>query len=99
MAPVLALDVLALIPVADEHPTGYDRDRFGYAADLDDDGCDTRSEVLQRDSLTPAQIDPSGCFITAGDWYSPYDAATWQDPAAIEIDHVVALKQAHDSGA
>lgn len=98
-APVLAVDALAQIAVADEHPGGYDRTRFGYAGDLDGDGCDTRSEVLQRDSLTPAQIDPVGCFVLAGDWYSPYDGLNCQDPAAVEIDHVVAFKEAHDSGA
>ena len=58
---VLALDALALVPVAKEHSGGYNRDLFGYPADADGDGCDTRSEVLQRDSLTPAQVDPSGC--------------------------------------
>ena len=94
-----ALDVLALIPVTNEHQDGYDRDRFGYPADRDGDGCDTRDEVLQRDSLTPAQVDPSGCQVIAGDWYSTYDGVTQTDPAEVQIDHVVALKEAHDSGA
>lgn len=96
---VLALDALALVPVAKEHGQGYRRDVFGYPADADGDGCDTRSEVLQRDSLTPAQVDPSGCLVIAGDWLSPYDGVTQSDPAELEIDHVVALKEAWDSGA
>jgi Protein of unknown function (DUF1524) len=96
---LLALDVLALIPVTNENQTTYDRDRFGYPADLDGDGCDTRAEVLQRDSLTPAQVDPSGCQVIAGDWYSSYDGLTHTDPAELEIDHVVALSEAWDSGA
>ena len=95
----LALDVLALIPVANEQQDGYDRDRFGYPSDLDGDGCATRAEVLIRDSLTPAQVDPAGCHVVAGDWRSVYDGLTWSDPAELEIDHVVALKEAHDSGA
>ena len=94
-----ALDVLALIPVTNEHQDGYDRERFGYPADRDGDSCDTRDEVLQRDSLTPAQVDPAGCQVIAGDWLSPYDGVTQTDPAEIQIDHVVALKEAHDSGA
>lgn len=96
---LFALDVLALIPVVNEEQAGYDRDRFGYPADRDGDGCDTRADVLQRDSLTPAQVDPSGCQVKAGDWYSSYDAITHTDPADVQIDHVVALKEAHDSGA
>lgn len=86
---LLALDVLALIPVANEEQAGYARDRFGYPADRDGDGCDTRAEVLQLDSLAPAQVDPSGCQVIAGDWYSSYDGVTHTDPAEVQIDHVV----------
>lgn len=96
---VLALDVLALIAVTNEDRTSYERDRFGYPADRDGDGCNTRAEVLQRDSLTPAQVDPFGCQVTAGDWYSSYDGAAYTDPADVQIDHVVALSEAWDSGA
>ena len=71
----LALDVLALIPVANEQQDGYDRDRFGYPSDLDGDGCATRPEVLIRDSLTSAQVDPAGCHVVAGDWRSVYDGS------------------------
>jgi len=94
-----ALEVLALIPVENEHHSGYDRELFGYPADLDGDGCDTRAEMLIRGSLTPAQVDPSGCGVVAGDWYSPYDDVTWSDPGEVQIDHVVALSEAWDSGA
>src|SRR4029077_19652970 len=73
--------------------------QFGYPADTDSDGCNTRAEVLIRDSMTPAQGDPSGCHVLAGDWHSPYDDITVSDPAEIEIDHVVPLKEAWDSGA
>jgi hypothetical protein len=94
-----ALVVLAGIPVANEHGAGYDRDLFAYGHDDDGDGCDTRAEVLVRDSLTPAQVDPVACTVVAGDWYSPYDGVTWSGPAELQIDHVVALKEAWDSGA
>mgnify|MGYP005812892151 CR=1 FL=1 len=55
--------------------------------------------MLRRDSLSPAQVDAGGCSVVAGDWYSRYDGVTWTDPAEVEIDHVVALKEAWDSGA
>jgi hypothetical protein len=91
--------VLAFITVENEEGDGYDRGLFGYPADLDGDGCETRSEVLQRDSLTPAQVDPSGCVVVAGDWHSVYDDVRWSDPGAVTIDHMVPLKEAWDSGA
>ena len=94
-----ALDVLAAIRVERERPSGYDRDLFEYGSEPDGFGCRTRAKVLIRDSLTPAQVDPVGCAVVAGDWYSRYDGLTWSDPAEVEIDHVVALKEAWDSGA
>ena len=95
----LALDVLGSIVVENEHPAGYNRALFGYPADMDGDQCDTRSEVLQRDSTTLAQVDPIGCTIVAGDWLSVYDGLVFTSPGDLEIDHVVALKEAWDSGA
>jgi hypothetical protein len=94
-----ALDVLAVLLVGNEHDGGYDRVLFPEGLDLDVDGCATRAEVLIRDSLTPAQLDPAGCHVVAGDWLSVYDGETVTDPAELEVDHVVALKEAWDSGA
>ena len=96
---LLALDVLQFVPIASEHGDGYDRDRFHAWIDADGDECDTRAEVLIDESLTFAQVDPSGCGVVAGDWYSPYDGETFSSPGDVEIDHVVALKEAWDSGA
>ncbi|MEP7114358.1 MAG: excalibur calcium-binding domain-containing protein [Ilumatobacteraceae bacterium] len=96
---LLAIDVLAFVNVENEHTGGYVRDLFDYPADLDGDGCDTRSEVLQVESITPAQVDPIGCTVVEGDWISPYDGMTSSNPGEFEIDHVVPLKEAWDSGA
>jgi hypothetical protein len=35
----------------------------------------------------------------AGDWFSVYDGVTVEDPSELDIDHVVALGEAWDSGA
>jgi len=94
-----ALDLLALIPVERETPDGYNRELFGYGTPVDDFGCRTRALVLIRDSITPAQIDRGGCAVVAGDWFSTYDGLTWSDPGEVQVDHVVALKEAWDSGA
>lgn len=94
-----ALDVLTTIPVRREVGAGYDRDLFGGWIDADGDGCNTREEVLIRDSRGFAQVDPFGCTVVAGDWVSSYDGLAWSDPSDVDIDHVVALKEAWDSGA
>jgi len=72
---------------------------FEHWRDIDGDGCDAREQVLKRDSVTLPQVDPYKCKVIAGDWVSPYDGARWSDPTDIDIDHVVALKEAWDSGA
>ena len=93
------LSVLQTIRIENERPTGYVRALFEHWIDIDGDGCDTREQVLKRDSVTLPQVDPYKCKVIAGDWVSPFDGAKWSDPTDVDIDHVVALKEAWDSGA
>lgn len=93
-------DQLAQLRVAPEAPrAGYRRELFPHWVDGDGDGCDTREEILIRQSSTPPQVDPYGCRVVAGDWTSRYDGVRTSDPAGLEVDHVVALAEAWDSGA
>ena len=94
-----AKSVLASIKVENEYKSGYRRSLFVHWSDLDGNGCDTREEVLKRDSISKPQIDPYRCYVVAGDWYSKYDGKTLSDRSDVDIDHVVALKEAWDSGA
>jgi hypothetical protein len=94
-----AIGLLQNIRVQNERGSGYVRALFEHWRDIDGDGCDSRQQVLKRDSVTLPQVDPYSCKVIAGDWVSPYDGARWSDPTDIDIDHVVALKEAWDSGA
>ena len=94
-----ALDVLATIAIAPERGAGYDRALFPHWLDVDGDGCSAREQVLKRDSVSLPQVDPIDCFVYAGDWVSRYDGVRLGDRSAVDIDHVVALKEAWDSGA
>ncbi|MFJ2541989.1 DUF1524 domain-containing protein [Microbacterium sp. NPDC087589] len=76
----------------------YNRDQFFEGADLDGDGCRTRQEVLIEETDIPATV-TGVCTVTAGQWLSYYDNVTHLDPAAVEMDHLVALKEAWVSGA
>ena len=79
------LDTLA---VAAESPrSGYDRDLFHHWDDEDRDGCDTRCEVLAAERRSN------------GTWFSLWDGYTASSTSELEIDHVVALAEAWDSGA
>jgi hypothetical protein len=90
--------MVANLPVATEVRTGYSRDLFNLWIDADGDGCNTRYEVLIAEATTAPTVG-SGCSLTGGVWYSYYDGATWTAPADIDIDHMVPLAEAWDSGA
>ncbi|MDQ5915283.1 MAG: hypothetical protein QG584_1174, partial [Pseudomonadota bacterium] len=82
--------------------TGYSRDAFGQAwADVDRNGCDTRTDIIKRDLV---DIQSSGvCTITAGTLNDPYTGTTIRyvrgGASEVDIDHVVALSNAWQTGA
>jgi hypothetical protein len=94
-----ALSVLATITVQNEYKSGYVRSLFKHWVDANSNGCNTREEVLIAESLTKAQVDAYGCKVIEGDWLSPYDNVTHTNPSELDIDHMIPLKEAWDSGA
>ena len=79
---------------------GYDRDLFPHWIDADGDGCDTRQEVLIRDSDIAVVSHPDRvCRVIDGRWWSAYDDAWTTNPAHLHIDHLVPLAEAWESGA
>ncbi len=89
---------IASIPVGTENRTGYSRDLFKHWVDADGDGCDTRAEVLIAEADTAPAVG-SGCSISGGRWYSYYEGGYQTSASALDIDHMVALAEAWDSGA
>lgn len=103
-----ALTALEALPVKGKAPkTGYKRKNFGHAwADTDRNGCDTRNDVLNRD-LTSVSHKPGthDCKVTSGDLVDPYTGkdisftAGKSTSSAVQIDHVVSLSNAWQTGA
>ncbi len=93
-----ALELLATLSVEPEVEDGYARGFFEHWIDADGDNCDTRHEVLIAESLTSVTVG-DGCSIEDGSWYSAADGDTLTNPASIDINHVVPLKEAWASGA
>ncbi|WP_295120242.1 HNH endonuclease family protein [uncultured Leifsonia sp.] len=97
---------LAALPVKGRAPaTGYDRvAKFGQAwLDVDRNGCDTRDDILARDlSGVTRRAD---CRVLSGTLADPYTGATivftrgQETSARVQIDHVVALLDAWETGA
>lgn len=86
------------LTVSKENGAGYVRSAFKMWTDDDRDGCDTRKEVLLAESKVKPKLG-TDCRVISGSWKSWYDNKTWTNPADVDIDHVVALKEAWDSGA
>lgn len=78
--------------------SSYVRSNFRQWVDADRDSCDTREEVLIAESRVRARRG-AGCRIISGKWFSPYDGRTWTNPSDVDIDHVIPLKEAWESGA
>ncbi|MFE7439473.1 HNH endonuclease family protein [Streptomyces chartreusis] len=94
------VDAVAGLPVALESRDGYDRNKFRHWNTGDDptDGCNTRAEVLLHEAVDPPTVG-TGCRLTGGSWYSYYDATVVTSAGSLDIDHMVPLAEAWDSGA
>lgn len=83
----------------DEPPTEYDRSEWKHWIDADHDCQDTRQEVLIRQSSTPVTFKTERhCDVASGQWIGPYSGDTVTDPGALDIDHMVPLQNAFNSG-
>lgn len=89
---------VAGLPVATEVRTGYSRDLFPHWIDADGNRCNTRNEVLLAEAVSAPTVS-STCTLSGGRWYSYYDNAYWTLTSDLDIDHMVPLAEAWDSGA
>jgi pimeloyl-ACP methyl ester carboxylesterase len=96
--PTSLLSLLARLIVAPENRTGYNRDLFVHWIDADGDGCDTRREVLIEEAVAAPWVLP-GCQLVGGSWFSLYDGLPFLNAGGLDIDHLVPLAEAWDSGA
>ena len=106
--PGLATAVLETLPVKGRAPkTGYTRDQFGQAwADVDHNGCDTRNDILKRD-LTEIvfKAGTRNCVVASGTLVDRYSGEVINfvrgnvSSMEVQIDHVVALSNAWQTGA
>lgn len=102
-----ALRILNALPVKGRAPkTGYSRAQFGDAwSDIDHNGCDTRNDILNRDLTAKQHKNSRGCVVISGILNDPYTGKVinfmrGKDTSEqVQIDHVVALSDAWQSGA
>ena len=87
--------------------TGYTRDQFGPSwSDVDRNGCDTRNDILKRDLTGEVFKEKTHeCVILSGVLKDPYSGESINfvrgvvTSMEVQIDHVVALSNAWQTGA
>ena len=88
------------LKIAPDVREGYARSQFKHWSDLDKNGCSTRNDVILQEALVQPKVD-KGCKIVkdTGKWYSAYDGLTVTNFSGLDVDHMVPLAEAWDSGA
>ncbi len=98
------ISVLNSLEVKGRAPkTGYSRAQFPHWSDLDRNGCDARNDILKRD-LTEVvfKVGTRDCKVLSGVLLDPFSnkVLTFTSiKSAVDIDHVVALSNAWQTGA
>lgn len=87
---------------AETNSNTYQRSLYKHWTDADNDDMNTRHEVLEQESLVPVTLGTNSSndpVVTGGLWVGPYTGLVTTDPRDLEVDHMVPLKEAHESGA
>ncbi len=103
-APIDALAALNNLEVKGRAPkTGYARSQFPHWSDPDRNGCDARNDNLKRDLTNITyKVGTRDCKVIAGQLLDPFSGKVITfstTKVVIDIDHVVALSNAWQTGA
>jgi hypothetical protein len=103
-SPIDALTALNNLEVKGRAPkTGYARSQFPHWSDPDRNGCDARNDTLKRDLTNVTyKVGTRECKVIAGQLLDPFSGKVITfstTKVVIDIDHVVALSNAWQTGA
>ena len=97
--------LLSQLPVqASADGSTYEREEQFYSSWPSIDGCSLRQRILKRD-FAAATLDDDNCTVIAGNFVDPYSSQEFdftqksEISSGVQIDHVVALSNAWQTGA
>jgi len=97
--PAVTSDQLLRISEGPPDLPSYDRDDWRHWVDGDKDCQNTRHEVLIEESLAKVAFKTARkCQVATGEWFDPYTGEIVTDATRLDIDHMIPLKNAHNSG-
>ena len=89
---------IVVAPVPSAIPE-YDRGEWRHWTDEDGDCQDARQEALVGESVSPVVYTSSDqCRVESGVWVGSYTGKRFTEPGRLDIDHMVPLGNAHQSG-
>ena len=89
---------ITVAPIPADIPE-YSRSQWKHWTDEDGDCQDARQEALISESLVEATFESERkCRVATGRWYGAFAGIYVEAPGDFDIDHLVPLKNAHDSG-
>jgi hypothetical protein len=104
--PITAFSVINEIEIKGRAPkTGYSRAQFPHWSDPDRNGCDSRNDILKRDlKIVVFKSGTGNCKVISGQLQDPFSGKLLQfdlnlAASNIDIDHVVSLSNAWQTGA
>ena len=77
----------------------YNRDDYPAWIDADGDCQDTRAEVLIAENTGTLTYSSGTCVVAGGAWFDPYTGQVFAVAGDLDVDHMVPLAEAHESGA
>ena len=90
--------VITIAPIPAGIPD-YARDDWKHWTDADGDCQDARQEVLVEESLVSVTYETDReCRVETGRWFGTFTGTYFEDPGDVDVDHMVPLKNAHNSG-
>lgn len=94
----ITVTMLVVAPVPSGLPS-YDRADWKHWIDADRDCQNTRAEALISQSSVPTVFrDDNQCTVDSGQWLAPYTGTNIEVSGDLDIDHMVPLSNAHNSG-
>ena len=90
------------LPILPEVTAGYDRDDWDHWVRIPGTRQNIRDAVLIEESLVQVTTNDGAsgwrARVLTGRWICPYTGLTYTESSDVDVDHVVALAEAHQSG-
>lgn len=85
--------------ISQDNGSSYNREDWPHWIDIDNDCQDTRAEILIRDNIGTIKYKRNKpCNVSWGKWICPYTGKVFEKASDMDIDHIVPLSHAHQTG-